>query len=209
MSSSLHRLRIVITRDIQTGAECRGTGWRRDVPLKARPPSAWWAGRSAATAWSRRLRRPPSLSPAVRSARGPEEIAHRPSGSFDCRLAKGRLPEAAGVQPGAVRAGEFAIEIGDGSDDCRPNLGRRVFVGAIVTAGMEAQRSGFVQRRNAASAQICFGERAPDRQRRSRRDASRPQAIPLAPRTSCLVAALVLGLDAGGSKSAGLPRQSA
>ena len=50
-----------------------------------------------------------------------EEMAHRAARRVDRRLA------AAGrVEPGAMGAGDPAVEIGDGCDHRRPGLGRRV-----------------------------------------------------------------------------------
>jgi hypothetical protein len=76
-------------------------------------------------------------------------------------------------------AGELAVKIGDGGDHCGPGLGRTVLVGPIVAARVEAQRSGSVQSRNAAFAEIRFyesaqnrlrhGEQPPSRFRRSKR----------------------------------------
>ena len=77
----------------------------------------------------------------------------------------GALPLARRIEPGAVRAGDTAVEIGDGGDHRRPGLGRSIVVGPIVAARMEAQRCASVQSRNAASAQIRFRERAGDRLR--------------------------------------------
>src|SRR5581483_9242523 len=65
-------------------------------------------------------------------------------------------------EPGPVRAGEAAVEIGDGGDHGGPSLGRGMLIGPVVAARVEAQRSGSVQRRNAAPAEIRLGERAVD-----------------------------------------------
>ena len=64
-----------------------------------------------------------------------------------------------------MRPGDPAVEIGDARDHRRPGLGRRVVVRAIVAARVEAQAAGFVQRRNAAIAQIRFCESPCDRLR--------------------------------------------
>ena len=76
-----------------------------------------------------------------------------------------------------MRAGDPAVKISDARDHRRPGLSRRIVVGAIVAARVEAQAAGFVQRRNAAIAQIRFcegpcerlrhGEQPPCRLRRS------------------------------------------
>ena len=49
-----------------------------------------------------------------------QEMAHRPSRRVDRRLVPPRW-----VEPGAMRAGDLAVEIGDGGDHRRPGLGRR------------------------------------------------------------------------------------
>ena len=65
-----------------------------------------------------------------------EKMAHGPPRRVDRRLvAAGR------VEPGAVRTGDPAVEIGDGGDQCRPGLGRCVVIGAVVAARVEAQRA--------------------------------------------------------------------
>ena len=73
--------------------------------------------------------------------------------------------EAIGVEPGAVRAGDAPIEIGDTGDHRGPSLGRRVLVRAIVAARVKAQRAVSVQSRNTAIAQIRFHESPRDRLR--------------------------------------------
>ena len=89
-----------------------------------------------------------------------EKMAHCPPRRVDRRLvAAGR------VEPGTVRAGDPAVEIGDRGDQCRPGLGRCVGIGAIVAARMKPQGTACVQSRNAASAQIRFGDCARNRLR--------------------------------------------
>ena len=89
-----------------------------------------------------------------------EKMAHRPPRRVDRRLvAAGR------VEPGAVRAGDPAVEVGDRGDQCRPGLGGCVGIGAVVAARMEPQGAACVQSRNAASAQIRFGDCARNRLR--------------------------------------------
>ena len=115
-----------------------------------------------------------------------EKVAHRPSRRVDRRLAERRLGEAAGIEPGAMRAGQMAGEIGDGGDHRRPGLGRAVLVRPIVAARVEAQASGSVQSRNAAIAEIRFyesacnrlrhGEQSPCRLRRSGWSAGRSRS---------------------------------
>jgi hypothetical protein len=62
-----------------------------------------------------------------------------------------------------MRAGQMAGKIGDGGDHRRPRLGRAVLVRPMVTARMETQASGSVQKRNAAITEIRFYESAFDR----------------------------------------------
>ena len=64
-----------------------------------------------------------------------------------------------------MRAGDPAGKVGDGGDQRRPDLGRRVGIGPVVAAGMETERSGFVQSRNAAFAQVRFCDGALNRLR--------------------------------------------
>jgi hypothetical protein len=83
-----------------------------------------------------------------------------------------------------MRSGDLAVKIGDGGDHGRPSLGRRVMVGPVIAARVEAQVRGSVQSRNAAIAQIGFhdsarnrprhGEQAP---RRFRRPSRRPRVL--------------------------------
>ena len=97
---------------------------------------------------------------ATEADRVAEKVAHRPARRIDRRLAApGR------IEPGAMRAGDAAVEIGDGGDHRRPGLGRRVCVGPIVAARMEAQAVGAVQGSDAASPQIRLHERAGNRLR--------------------------------------------
>jgi hypothetical protein len=43
------------------------------------------------------------------------------------------------IEPGAVRAGDPSIEVGDGGDHRRPGFGRRMLIRSIVATRMEAQ----------------------------------------------------------------------
>ena len=93
----------------RAGAASAGTAWRRDARPRARPPSAWSAARSEATAWSRCLRRPPARrSPTPKRTALPRRspIARR-------GVSIGALPRARRIEPGAMRAGDLAVEIGD------------------------------------------------------------------------------------------------
>ena len=89
-----------------------------------------------------------------------EKMAHRPPRRFDRRLAS-----PVGGEPGPMRAGDLAVEIGDSGDHRGPGLGRRTGVWPVVAAGMEAEASGSVQSRNAAVAQIRFHDCARNRLR--------------------------------------------
>jgi len=89
-----------------------------------------------------------------------EETAHRPSRRVDRRLA-----EAVRRKPSAMRAGDAAVEIGDGGDHGRPGLGRRALVRPIITARVEPQRARVVDRLDAAIAQVGLDQRAADRPR--------------------------------------------
>src|SRR5258708_18803411 len=61
--------------------------------------------------------------------RGPEKVTHRPAWGIDRRLvAAGR------IEPGAMRTGDVALEVGHSSYHCGPYFGRRVALGAIVSA---------------------------------------------------------------------------
>jgi len=59
-----------------------------------------------------------------------------------------------------MHAGDAAVEIGDGGDHGRPSLGRRVLVRPIITARVEPQRVGVVDRLDAAIAQVHLDQRA-------------------------------------------------
>ena len=72
-----------------------------------------------------------------------------------------------------MRAGDLAVEIGDGRDHRRPGLGRRIAVRTIVAAWVEAQACGSVQSRDAAFAQIRFHECARNRLRHGEEAACR------------------------------------
>jgi hypothetical protein len=94
-----------------------------------------------------------------------EKVTHRAARRVDRRLAETDGVEAVGIEPGPVRAGEAAVEIGDGGDHGGPGLGLGMLVRPVVAARVEAQRTGSVQSRNAAPAEIRLGERAVDRPR--------------------------------------------
>ena len=68
-----------------------------------------------------------------------EQVAHRTSRRVDRRLAEPYPVKAIRIEPGAVHAGDPAIEVGDAGDHRRPGLGRQVLVRPIVAARMEAQ----------------------------------------------------------------------
>jgi len=89
-----------------------------------------------------------------------EQVAHRLALGLDRRLVG-----AVRCEPGAMRAGDPAFEIGDGGDHRWPGFGRAMIVGPVVAARMEAEVSGSVQSRNAAIAEIRLYRGAADRLR--------------------------------------------
>ena len=92
--------------------------------------------------------------------RVPEKVAHRPAWGIDRRLvAPGR------IEPGAMRAGDVALKIGNSRDHCGPDFGRGVCLGTIVAARMESQAVDAMQVSDAASPQIGFHDRAGNRLR--------------------------------------------
>ena len=70
----------------------------------------------------------------------PEQMTHCPPRRVDRRLALTRR-----VEPGAMRAGDLAAKVGDGGDQGWPSLGRRIGIGAVIAARMEAQRADSMQ----------------------------------------------------------------
>jgi len=54
------------------------------------------------------------------------------------------------IEPGAMGTGHGADEVSHGCDQCRPDLGGRIGIGAVVAARVKTQRSDLVQSRNAA-----------------------------------------------------------
>ena len=78
-----------------------------------------------------------------------------------------RLRHAGRVEPGAMRAGNVAREVGGSGDQCRPGVAggvrRVVLVTPVVAARMETQRRAVPQILNTAIAQIRFCDRAADR----------------------------------------------
>ena len=72
-----------------------------------------------------------------------------------------------------MRAGDPAGEVSDRRDERRPDLGLRVGIGPVIAAWMETKRSGFVQNRNAALAQIRFYDGALNRLRHREQAARR------------------------------------
>jgi len=74
-----------------------------------------------------------------------KEVTHGPPRRVDRCLAR-----AVRREPGAVRAGDLAAEIGDGSDHRRALLSWRPVVRTIVAARLVPQRPGVVDPRDAA-----------------------------------------------------------
>src|SRR4051812_30505278 len=63
-----------------------------------------------------------------------EKVTHGPARGIDRRLVvPGR------IEPGAVRAGDAALEVGNSRDHRRPDFGRSICVRTIIAARMEAQ----------------------------------------------------------------------
>ena len=60
--------------------------------------------------------------------------------------------ETVAIEPGPVRAGDAAAEVGHGGDHRRPALGRHVAIGAIIAVRVEMQISGSAQSRDATIA---------------------------------------------------------
>ena len=91
-----------------------------------------------------------------------EEMAHRASWRIDWRLVSPRR-----VEPGAMRAGDVAFEIGDGGDHRCPGLGRAAGLRTVVAARVESQRREIVEISDMAMAQVeldkCAGDRLRDR----------------------------------------------
>src|SRR5258708_21397885 len=89
-----------------------------------------------------------------------EEAAHGSSRRVDGCLAK-----AVRRKPGAVRAGDLAVEIGDGGDHRRPPLSRRTVVRATVAARVIPQSTAIVDGLDATIVQVGLDERPADRLR--------------------------------------------
>ena len=131
VQNGLHRVSggIGVASDIEPAQDSTTAAWRRGDWPKVPRPSARSAARSVATAWSRCLRRrrarrrPPRRN--VRRCR-----AGRPWLVAACRSEPCRAEpiKAVRIEPGAMHAGDPAIEVGDAGDHRRPGLGRQVLV---------------------------------------------------------------------------------
>ena len=73
-----------------------------------------------------------------------EEMTHRAPWCIERCLISPRR-----VEPGAMRAGDVAFEIGHGSDHRRPGLGRRVRIGTIIATRVESEAAEVMQIRDA------------------------------------------------------------
>ena len=153
---------ISIAGDIEPTQASTAAAWLRGDWPRAPQPSARSAAHSAATAWSRCLRRPRArrLATPKRTALPSESPIARRGVSI------GALPadrEAVRIEPGAVHAGDPAIEIGDGRRSSPARSRSAVLVGAIVAARMEAQAASHGTRRHAATPQVRLNDGARDR----------------------------------------------
>lgn len=86
-----------------------------------------------------------------------EKMAHGPA-----RIGKRGFAVAVAGQPGALKAGEIAVKIGDDAKKRGPALARGIAIGAVVAGGMKAKRRPVEAGRDAAIAQICLGQRPMD-----------------------------------------------
>ena len=109
----------------RAGAASPETGWRRDARPTARPPSAW----SGMTQRSDSMVSMPSPA-AITSRATPKRTALPRRWPIARRgVSIGALPSPVGSSQrsvSAMRAGDAAVEIGDGCDHRRPGLGRRM-----------------------------------------------------------------------------------
>ena len=80
-------------------------------------------------------------------------------------VSTGALPKPSGREPSAMRAGDGAGEIRNGSDHRRSGLSRRTAVPAIVAARMKPQCARIMNSLEAAIVQISLDERPADRLR--------------------------------------------
>src|SRR5712675_3654929 len=69
-------------------------------------------------------------------------------------LAEPNAIKAVWIEPGAMHAGDAAIEVGDAGNHRRPGLRRQVLVRSIIAARMEAQAATVVHVGNSASPEI-------------------------------------------------------
>jgi len=84
-----------------------------------------------------------------------KQKTHRATRRVDRRLAAtGR------IKPGAVDAGDDAIEGGDRGDQGGHGFRRQVLIRLVVAARMEVKARGLVQGRDAAGPKIRLGDRA-------------------------------------------------
>ena len=130
--------RIVVARR-RAAAASAGTEWPRGARPRAPPSTASASGPIGQTMSSdaspAAITSPPT--PKRTAARGdrPSHAAASP----DRGTAEIGLAESAGVEPGAMRAGQLAGKVGDGSDHRGPGLGRLCSRPAVVAARMEAK----------------------------------------------------------------------
>ena len=98
----------------------------------------------------------------------PEQVANGPPWRVD-----GGLIAGGRVEPGTVRPGDCASEVGHGRNQRWPSLGGCIVIGAVIAARMKTQRPKSTQSRDAAAAQIGFRDRAGQRLRHGEQPAGR------------------------------------
>ena len=131
--------RIAVTRDVETPKRCREEDGGEVI---GRERGEHGQGRQSAAQREHGLEALAGGHDVGRDAETdavPEEMTHRAPWRVD-----GRLVVAGWIEPSAMRAGDLAGEVGDGGDQRRPDLGRRIDIGPVVAAGVEIAERGFV-----------------------------------------------------------------
>src|SRR6516164_7348035 len=78
-----------------------------------------------------------------------------------------RFAAAVAGQPGALNAGEMAVEVGDDAEQGGPALARAAISGPVIAGGMVAKAGTIKAGGDGASAKVAFGEGAGDRARKA------------------------------------------